>query len=142
MIERVELREVEYIPEQLDEGVLYVSHRFATALHKCCCGCGGEVVTPLSPRDWSISQGSGGVRLSPSIGNWSYPCNSHYWIWDGMVVWDKQWSPKRIKAGRERERITREAYYSAQESVPETVSVSSQGIWRRLWNSFVKWLNS
>jgi len=27
---------------------------YATAVHKCACGCGKEVVTPLSPTDWKL----------------------------------------------------------------------------------------
>ena len=46
---------VEFIPEHLPEGTIYVSIRFATASHKCCCGCGKEVVTPLSPTDWKLT---------------------------------------------------------------------------------------
>jgi hypothetical protein len=42
---------VDHMPEQLQEGVLYVSGRYALAMHLCCCGCGGEVVTPLSPAE-------------------------------------------------------------------------------------------
>ena len=28
------------------------------------------------------------ISLNPSIGNWSYPCRSHYWIKGNRVVWD------------------------------------------------------
>jgi hypothetical protein len=39
---------VEFIPEQLEDGVLYISHRYGTALHLCCCGCCSEVVKPTN----------------------------------------------------------------------------------------------
>jgi hypothetical protein len=42
---------VEFIPDELKEGTIYVSIRFATATHLCCCGCGSRVVTPLRPTD-------------------------------------------------------------------------------------------
>ena len=29
---------VEFIPEQLEDGVLYISQRYGTAMHRCCCG--------------------------------------------------------------------------------------------------------
>ena len=29
---------VEFIPDELQEGTIYVSIRFATAAHLCCCG--------------------------------------------------------------------------------------------------------
>ena len=41
---------VDHIPEQLDDGVLYVSMRFGTVVHRCACGCGEEVVDPSWPR--------------------------------------------------------------------------------------------
>jgi hypothetical protein len=36
---------VEYIPDDFKDGTIYVSVAFATAAHKCCCGCGNEVIT-------------------------------------------------------------------------------------------------
>ena len=30
---------VDCIPEQLDQGVIYISKLYATAAHLCCCGC-------------------------------------------------------------------------------------------------------
>ncbi|PYT79987.1 MAG: hypothetical protein DMG40_13935 [Acidobacteria bacterium] len=72
---------VEYMPDQLKDGVLYVSIPFATGAHKCCCGCGQEVVTPLSPTDWKLIFDGRSISLDPS--NWSFPCKSHYWIRSG-----------------------------------------------------------
>ena len=43
---------VDFIPDILEDGVVYISVTYATALHLCCCGCGSEVVTPLSPTGW------------------------------------------------------------------------------------------
>lgn len=43
---------VEEIPEPLADGILYISIPFTTAVHKCCCGCGLEVVTPT---DWEFA---------------------------------------------------------------------------------------
>ena len=45
---------VQFIPETLDEGVLYVSLEHRTVAHRCCCGCGNEVVTPLDPTQWRL----------------------------------------------------------------------------------------
>jgi Family of unknown function (DUF6527) len=82
---------VEYVPDELTEGMLYVSIPFATAVHKCCCGCGREVVTPLAPTGWSLTFDGKTVSLAPSIGNWSYPCQSHYWIRRNNVEWVSRW---------------------------------------------------
>ena len=42
---------VEFIPEVLEDGILYISLTYCTAIHKCVCGCNNEVVTPFSPTD-------------------------------------------------------------------------------------------
>ena len=64
----------------IEEGILYISVEYCTAIHKCVCGCGNEVVTPLSPTDWEIIFDGKTVSLDPSIGNWNFDCKSHYWI--------------------------------------------------------------
>lgn len=93
---------VNYIPEELQPGVLYVSMPFTTVVHPCCCGCGSKIVTPLSPDDWRLTFNGATVGLTPSIGNWSYPCRSHYWIHDGTVRWARQWTPSQVQAARAR----------------------------------------
>lgn len=92
---------VEYIPEQLSEGVLYISELYKTAAHKCCCGCGGEVITPLSTAEWSIRKQGNMVSLHPSIGNWSFNCQSHYWIRKNQVIWTKAMNQQQIKRARD-----------------------------------------
>lgn len=78
---------VRTIPEHLDEGVLYISKEYATASHKCCCGCGQEVVTPLTREGWNLVQRKKLVSLYPSIGNWQYACQSHYFIKKNKIIW-------------------------------------------------------
>lgn len=80
-------RYVEFIPKELDEGVLYISNRFKTASHLCCCGCGHKVVTPLNPARWSLIDHGSTVSLAPSIGLGTLPCRSHYWIRRSRVDW-------------------------------------------------------
>lgn len=96
---------VDYIPDALDEGVLYVSIPFATLMHKCCCGCENEVVTPLDPTDWEMTFDGKSVSLSPSIGNWSLTCQSHYWIIRNRVRWVRRLSDFEIKTGRVIDRL-------------------------------------
>jgi len=91
---------VEEIPETLEGGMLYVSIEYATASHLCACGCGIRVVTPLTATDWSIIYNGAAVGLSPSIGNWSFPCRSHYWIRLGKVVWSEAWPDRKVDANR------------------------------------------
>ena len=94
--QRVKVEFVESAPRPLNEGILYISDRFRTALHLCCCGCGREVVTPLNPAGWSYRRVAGTVTLKPSIGNWSFPCRSHYLIIRSQVVWAKPVSAQQI----------------------------------------------
>jgi hypothetical protein len=102
---------VEFIPEDLKEHTLYISIAYCTAVHKCCCGCGREVVTPLSPTAWKFIFDGKTVSLHPSIGNWTLPCRSHYFITNNKVVWAPRWTEKQIAKGRAREARAREAYY-------------------------------
>lgn len=101
---RVRHEFVDFIPERLEAGVLYISRRYRTASHLCCCGCGLEVVTPLNEAKWQVSERGGEVWLRPSIGNWSFPCQSHYWIEGGRVRWDGTMSASAIAAVRRRDR--------------------------------------
>ena len=95
---------VRSVPEALEQGVLYVSIEYATAIHRCCCGCGKEVVTPLSPRDWKLTFDGETVSLHPSIGNWSFPCRSHYWIKQDRVEWVPAISVKSTSAPSNQEK--------------------------------------
>ena len=90
-IQRLQHVFVEYIPEILEPTKLYISLEFATASHKCCCGCGREVVTPFSPNDWKMTFDGESISLSPSIGNRNFPCRSHYFIRSGHVVEAPSW---------------------------------------------------
>lgn len=96
---------VNYIPDALNDGVLYVSIPFATVVHKCCCGCGNEVVTPLDPTDWKMTFDGKSVSLCPSIGNWSLICQSHYWIDRNQVQWARRLSKFEIKTDRALDRF-------------------------------------
>ena len=110
---------VEFIPEQLADSTLYVSMRFATVSHLCACGCGKKVVTPLKPTDWKLIFDGKTVSLDPSIGNWSFPCRSHYWIRNNKVRWAEDWSQSRIDAGRAYDRRSKERYLSAENAAEE-----------------------
>lgn len=89
---------VEYVPGTLEEGVLYVSMEYRTAVHLCICGCGNKVVTPISPKFWKLTYDGAGISLYPSIGNWNFPCQSHYWIKDSLIDHAPRWrEPQHTK---------------------------------------------
>lgn len=102
---------VDFIPEIVEEGVLYISVPYATATHKCACGCGEIVVTPIKPTDWMLTWNGEAVTLYPSIGNWSLPCQSHYWIEENKVRWARRWNALEIDAGRAKDRKAKARYY-------------------------------
>lgn len=103
---------IEYIPSELEEGLLYVSIQYATAVHLCACGCGNKVVTPISPAEWQLLYDGESVSLTPSIGNWEFPCHSHYWIRHNKIKWARRWSDERIAEGRRRDAEDLENYFA------------------------------
>lgn len=78
---------VEFIPSEIEENVIYISIEYDVAKHKCACGCGAIIVTSISPARWRLTYDGETVSLSPSIGNWSHPCKSHYFITNDKVIW-------------------------------------------------------
>lgn len=101
----------ENVPEDIKEGVLYISIKYASAIHKCCCGCGNEVVTPLSPAEWSLTFDGETVSLNPSIGNWNFPCRSHYWISRSKVNPAPPWSDRKIESARALDKAALKRYF-------------------------------
>ena len=129
---------VEYIPEGPENGVLYVSMAYATAVHNCCCGCGREVVTPFSPTDWKLVFDGESVSLTPSIGNWSFDCQSHYWIERDVVRWAGRWSREEIDAGRKRDQIAKAHQHRSRSTAEPPVGPARAG--RSWWGRMADWL--
>lgn len=87
--EHYEAAFVESFPTPMKSGVLYVSTAYSTAGHLCPCGCGGEVVTKLSPARYKVTF-DGEISLSPSVAATGLSCNSHYFITRGEVDWHRK----------------------------------------------------
>ena len=109
--QRIVPRFVEEIPAEPDDGMLYVSIEYTTALHRCCCGCGAEVVTPLHPTRWSVAYDGVDISLWPSVGSWGLACRSHYVITRGRVRWARDCSDEEIAAGVRRDRASTDALF-------------------------------
>lgn len=88
---------VEFIPEILQEDILYISVEYRTAVHVCICGCGNKVITPLTPTDWKMIFDGKTISLWPSIGNWNFKCQTHYWIKKNTILLAE---PKITEKGR------------------------------------------
>jgi hypothetical protein len=71
MIHTIKPQLVGLMPDKLEEGILYVSAQYGTAIHKCCCGCGEKVVISLKPLFSSVQM----------------KCKSHYNIKANQVEW-------------------------------------------------------
>lgn len=131
---------VEFIPEALEEGVLYVSIPYATTTHECACGCGNKVVLPLHPTHWKLTFDGETVSLSPSVGNWGFPCQSHYWIERDRIRCAPKWSKEKVEAGRERDRSRRERWEVEQSNQGVEVVVNDiappEGFLQRLLGKF------
>lgn len=127
------LQKSTYIPKELSDGILYVSLEYKVAVHRCACGCGSKVTTPLGPAEWSFDEHDGLPSLWPSIGNWQLPCRSHYVIRHGNVQWAGQWSEEKILAGRQHEQARREAYYQSRQR--------KLGFWEKLVHFFRELFN-
>lgn len=130
---------VEYIPDNLNDNTIYVSIKFATAAHKCCCGCGNEVFTPLSPTDWKLIFNGKSISLEPSIGNWSFKCKSHYWIRHNNVIWAAQWSQEEIDAARIYDRSAKEKYFGDASSSETTEKPHNNKQKQSFWMQLKQW---
>ena len=102
-----ELRVVSRIPESLIPGLLYVCFDCNVVAHLCACGCGKKVILPIDPEFWSVTYDGETVSLRPSIGNYQFPCKSHYWIKCNQIIWvndsalpakqkQESWKKKRL----------------------------------------------
>lgn len=133
---------VEFIPKDLEDGVLYISERYKIAVHKCASGCGEKVVTPLSPADWQVRRNDDLVSLYPSIGNWNFACRSHYWIHENRIVWAANMSNAEVARVQARDRADKArhidrvnaAKLARANAVPpnEPSHVKARSWWRRL----------
>lgn len=146
---RIIPRFVEFIPTKLEEGILYISEKYGTAIHKCCCGCGQEVVTPLSPAQWQLRRSGDSVTLSPSIGNWNFRCKSHYWIKQNDVVWSGSMPDRQIRLVQERDRRDLESFtkqsnlrkLGKETNLPEQNKRPDEKSKLGIWQKFLDWLN-
>lgn len=134
--ERVSFEFVEFIPNEREEGKVYISIPYATAVHSCLCGCGMKVVTPIKPNKWTLTFNGEAISLSPSVGNWSFPCRSHYVIRNNRVLNAGAMSEAAIAYGRARDAAATERHHRDASSAPISTSPPARrkrSIWERLF---------
>lgn len=103
---------VDLMPDDFEEGVLYISVRYKSVQHLCCCGCKRAVVTPLSPTGWRIMFDGRSVSLSPSVGSWQKECGSHYFITENAVRWARRWTQEESAEALRDDVRAKSDYYS------------------------------
>lgn len=122
---------VDNIPDNLEEGIIYISIPYATAIHRCCCGCGSEVVTPFSPTQWGLIYNGESITLEPSIGNWSLKCKSHYFIKKNKVIWSSRYNADEIDYVRRTDFDDNSDYYQKNKKL-------NRSIFRSKWFNLFK----
>ncbi len=90
---------VDAIPDEPGEGMLYISIAGAQAVHRCCCGCGAMVATPLGRGGWKLEFDGVSVSLRPPIDEWAVACGSHYRIRRNRVQWLTRFSQLTVETG-------------------------------------------
>jgi hypothetical protein len=132
-IDRLEPTFVEYIPVDVEPGKLYISMTYATTVHLCASGCGNKVVLPLSPAEWQLQYDGRAVSLSPSVGNWDYPCQAHYWVRANEIRWARKWSRDEIEAGQRRDGRALDSMFKHDqvETAPNESTPEDTGIFER-----------
>jgi hypothetical protein len=128
---------VQVIPDEVADDTLYISIDYGITIHKCMSGCGLDVALPLSPFQWKLIFDGDTVSLFPSVGNWSYPCRSHYWIERDTAVWAPAWSRAKIEASRSRDRALMESYFERASDVEHRYE-QTQPPWSQGWLARVK----
>jgi len=123
---------VETVPEELEEGHLYISTRFRTATHLCACGCGSRVVTPIKPAKWAFTYDGETITLHPSIGRWQLPCQSHYWIRRNQVEWSRAFGDDEIEEVLRKDAEDLHAYYQSR-ATPTPKVDTAPSWWRNLF---------
>lgn len=132
---------VEFIPKELDEGIIYISRRFNTASHLCCCGCGLRVVTPLNAAKWRLIDHGSTISLSPSIGLGKLPCRSHYWIRQSRVDWYPDATEQQTTWAERADEYASQVYTGERPAHPTAMPSFTQVLWS-LWKRLVVWLRS
>lgn len=113
-VDRIEPHFVEFIPDALDDGVLYISMPYGAIVHRCCCGCGEKVSTPLHPAQWRLTYDGETVSLTPSVGNGALPCRSHYFIVRNEVRWAARMSTAETSVARQHDHAALADHFTPQ----------------------------
>jgi len=130
---------VDFIPDQLEQGVIYVALEYGAVVHLCCDGCGERVSTPLHPAQWKLIFDGETISLRPSVGSSSLACKSHYSIEQGRVQWYRPLSSQEAATDRDKDLAAVDKHFAADRQFqaagpPKTLheAPARRPWWRRL----------
>ena len=81
--------------------------------------------------------------MSPSIGNWKFPCEAHYWIRNNRVEWSGSFSLEQVAEveRRDQEAVSRR-YERPVSEASQTLAANEKSPVEGRWSKFKKrWLN-
>ena len=125
-VDRIEPRFVRYVPDELEDGVIYIAIEYGAVVHACCCGCREKVTTPLSPAQWSLTYNGEEFSLQPSVGSGALRCGSHYFITRNEVRWARPLTSEQTASALRHDAAVVAQHY---ETPPEAARA---GWWSRL----------
>lgn len=128
------------IPSHLNDDILYISMDYGTIAHKCCCGCGNKVITPLTPTDWKITYNGETISLFPSIGNWNLPCQSHYWIKNSEVHFAGKWTRDMVEEEYYNDKEVKRKHYTEKNKEEKNIKAQIQKPQKSRWGKFLNWI--
>jgi hypothetical protein len=75
------------------------------------------------------------ISLHPSIGNWGFDCQSHYWIERSQVVWAPRMSGEQIAWARIKDRLGKAKKYGGASGFCTCLmeEAKSPAFWKHLW---------
>ena len=76
------------------------------------------------------------ISLHPSIGSWSLPCRSHYWIRRNRILWAPRWSQARMQRARHARALGSSSLVNPTRSSLARISRSKE---TSVWSILRKW---
>lgn len=136
--DRLDPEFVDIFPDVLEQGVLFISMKYAITAHLCASGCGNKVVLPLSPAEWKMYFDGEAVSLTPSVGNWEYPCQAHYWIRGNEIHWASTWTKNQIESGRANDQRDLDRHFGGTHETAKELPAPRPSFWTRLIKTLLR----
>ena len=74
------------------------------------------------------------MSLSPSVGNWNYACQSHYWISRSQVIEAKKFDSRTIQAVQRRDRRDMDQYIERTNATATNSKLKKPSLFDKLTN--------